>query len=134
MRSKRGLVIHALFQKKVSGGIVMDRISRISEEVKREISSIILNDIKDPRLPKFVSVVTANVSKDLRHAKVYISVFGNEEEKASAMEALKSASGFIRREIGQRLSLRYTPELNFVLDDSIEHGINISKLIDRGVK
>lgn len=112
----------------------MDRISRISEEVKREISSIILNDIKDPRLPKLVSVVAANVSKDLRHAKVYISVLGNEEEKASAMEALKSASGFIRREIGHRLSLRYTPELSFVLDDSIEHGISISKLIDRTVK
>ncbi len=107
----------------------VDRTSRITEEVKREVSNIILNELKDPRLPKMVSVVAANVTKDLRYAKIYVSVLGNAEEKKSAIEALKSAAGFIRREIGHRLQLRYTPEMHFELDNSIEHGAYISKLI-----
>jgi ribosome-binding factor A len=111
----------------------MDRISRISEEVKKEVSSIIQNEIKDPRLPQFVSVVSAKVTKDLRYAKVYISVLGTEEEKKNAISALKSAAGFIRREIGRRIQLRYTPELQFELDNSIERGIYIDKLIKESI-
>jgi ribosome-binding factor A len=107
----------------------MDRIDRISEEVRRELSDIIQNEIRDPRLPEFVSVTAVRVVKDLKHAKVHISVLGTPEQKQDAIRALVHAAGFIRREIGQRVRIRYTPELHFVLDDSIEHGIRISQLI-----
>ncbi|AUS96025.1 ribosome-binding factor A [Clostridium thermosuccinogenes] len=113
---------------------MVDRINRISEEVKREVSNIIRNEIKDPRLPSMVSVVSANVTKDLRYAKIYVSVLGTDEEKKNAMEALKSAAGFIRREVGRRVQLRYTPEMHFELDTSIEHGVYITKLINETVK
>jgi len=111
-----------------------DRTSRISEEIKKEISNIIQNELKDPRLPKLVSVVSANATKDLRYAKVYVSVLGSEEERRNALSALKSAAGFIRREIGHRINLRYTPEIIFELDNSIEHGVYISRLIEKTVK
>jgi ribosome-binding factor A len=107
----------------------MDRIDRISEEVKRELSDIIQNHIKDPRLPPFVSVTSVRVTKDLMHAKSFVSVLGTEEQKLGALKALQSAAGYIRHEIGQRVKLRFTPEFHFHLDDSIEHGMHISKLI-----
>jgi len=113
---------------------MVDRINRITEEVKREIGNIIQNEIKDPRLPEFVSVTSVNVTRDLKYAKVYVSVLGNDENKKNAIAALKSAAGFIRHEIGQRLKLRYTPEIHFELDNSIEHGIYISKLINDNIK
>ncbi|AEV69027.1 30S ribosome-binding factor RbfA [Acetivibrio clariflavus] len=112
----------------------MDRTARISEEMKREISSIIQNELKDPRLSSLISVTNVNVTKDLRYAKVYVSIMGNEEEKKNSLEGLKSAAGFIRREVGHRIQLRYTPEVQFELDNSIEHGAYISKLIDETVK
>ncbi len=107
----------------------MDRIDRISEEVRRELSDIIQNSIKDPRLPRFVSVTGVRVAKDLKHAKAFVSVLGTEEQKQDAIKALVHAAGFIRHEIGQRVRLRFTPEFHFQLDDSIEHGIRIGKLI-----
>lgn len=107
----------------------MDRTDRISEEIRRVMSDIIMNEIKDPRLPEFVSVTGVRVVKDLKHAKVFISVLGTPEEKAEAIRALVHAAGFIRREIGHRVRIRYTPELHFELDDSIEHGIHINRLI-----
>ena len=111
----------------------MDRIDRISEEIKKELSELIRTGIKDPRLPDFVSVTALKVTKDLRHATAFISVFADENGKKEAMAALKHAAGFIRREIGQRVNLRYTPEFTFKLDDSIEHGIHINKLIREAV-
>ncbi len=107
----------------------MDRIDRISEEVRREMSDIIQNEIKDPRLPDIVSVTSVRVTKDLKRAKVFISVLGTVEEKQEAIKALQHAAGFIRREIGHRVRIRTTPELHFELDDSIEQGIHISRLI-----
>ncbi len=112
----------------------MDRTNRISEEMKKEVSTIIQNDLKDPRLPRMVSVMSANVTKDLRYAKVYISVLGTPEEKKNAISALKSAAGFIRREVGHRMQLRYTPEFLFELDDSIERGAYITQLINSTIK
>lgn len=112
----------------------MDRTARISEEVKREVSTIIQNELKDPRLSGLISITNVNVTKDLRYAKVYVSIMGSDEEKKNALEGLKSAAGFIRREIGQRIQLRYTPEVQFELDNSIEHGAYISKLINDAVK
>lgn len=104
------------------------RTDRISEEVKRELSAVI-RELKDPRLPMMTTVVAVRVTKDLKFAKVYISVLGNEEEKKGAITALKSASGFIRREIGHRLNLRNTPEFTFVADDSIEYGAHINEIL-----
>lgn len=112
----------------------MDRTDRISEEMKKEISSIIQNELKDPRLPQMISVIAANVTRDLRHAKIYISVLGNDEEKKNAINALKSAAGFIRREVSHRMQLRYTPEMQFELDESIERGVYITKLINETMK
>ncbi|MDQ2086895.1 30S ribosome-binding factor RbfA [Herbivorax sp. ANBcel31] len=108
----------------------MDRSVRISEEIKREISSIIQNDLKDPRLSKLISVTHVKATKDLHYAKVFVSIMADDAEKKEALEGLKSAAGFIRREIGHRLKVRHTPEIIFELDNSIEYGVQISKLID----
>ncbi|SHE63422.1 30S ribosome-binding factor RbfA [Clostridium fallax] len=108
------------------------RGGRINEEVKKEISDIIRNDIKDPRLTAMISITQVSVTKDLRYAKVFVSIFGkNEEEKENSFLALKKSSGFIRREIGHRINLRYTPEIIFELDNSIEHGMHIDALIEK---
>ncbi len=112
----------------------MERTDRIAEEMKKEISSIIGSELKDPRLPKLISITSLTVTRDLRYARVFISVFGNEEDKKNAITALKSAAGFIRREVGHRIQLRYTPELQFELDNSIEQGVYLTKLINDTVK
>ncbi len=113
---------------------MVDRIIRISEEVKREVSYLIQHGLKDPRIGKMVSVTSVYVTKDLRYAKVYVSVLGSEEERKQVMEGLKNARGFIRREMGKRVNLRYTPEFLFEPDNSIEHGVYINKLINDVVK
>ncbi|MGB9678625.1 MAG: 30S ribosome-binding factor RbfA [Thermoanaerobacteraceae bacterium] len=105
------------------------RSGRLSEEVKREISKMILEEIKDPRIKGMVSITDINITKDLRYAKVYISIFGTDEEKIETMEGLKSASGFIRHEIGKRIKMRYTPEILFEIDHSIEYGAHISEVL-----
>ena len=108
------------------------RGGRINEEVKREISTIIRNEIKDPRLTAMVSVTDVKVTKDLRYAKVFVSIFGkDDEEKNNTFIALKNASGYIRREIGQRINLRYNTQIIFELDDSINYGMHIEELIQK---
>lgn len=104
------------------------RMDRISEEVKRELSTVI-RELKDPRLPTMVSVVTVRVTKDLKFAKAHISIMGDAQVKKDAIAALNGASGFIRREIGHRLDLRATPEFTFVEDDSIEYGSHINEVL-----
>ncbi|HHT63360.1 MAG: 30S ribosome-binding factor RbfA [Bacillota bacterium] len=108
--------------------MVQYRSGRVAEEFKKEISDIIKNEVKDPRVG-FVSVVFVEVSGDLRHAKVFVSVLGDEKSISDTIKALKSAAGFIRREVARRINLRYTPELTFVYDDSIAHGAKISKIL-----
>lgn len=105
-----------------------NRIDRISEEVKKELSNII-RELKDPRITSVVSVMNVSVTKDLKFAKAYISVFGDEKVQKGVLDALKSAAGFIRREIGHRVNLRATPEFTFVLDNSIEYGSHISNVL-----
>lgn len=107
-----------------------NRIDRINEEIRKEMSEII-RELKDPRVTRgLCSVVTVDVTKDLRWCKAYISVFGDEDTKKSAMEGLKSAAGFVRKELAHRLGLRYTPEIVFTQDTSIEHGAHINKLLN----
>lgn len=105
-----------------------DRINKINEEERRELSSVI-RDLKDVRIPMMTSVVAVRVTNDLSYAKVYISVMGDEDTQKKAVEGLKSASGFVRREIGRRLQLRHTPEFIFELDHSIEQGAHINQII-----
>ena len=108
------------------------RGGRINEEVKREISVIIRDEIKDPRMTAMVSITSVKVSKDLRYAKVFVCIFGKtEEEKNETFAALKSASGYVRREVGQRMNLRNTPQIIFELDDSISYSMRIEELIDK---
>ncbi|NPV42995.1 MAG: 30S ribosome-binding factor RbfA [Firmicutes bacterium] len=105
------------------------RTQRVAEEMKKEISNIIINEIKDPRISGLITITSVDISDDLRHARVFVSIYGEKEEKMKTIEGLKNATGFIRREVGNRIRLRYTPEIVFKLDESIEHGINIAKLL-----
>lgn len=107
------------------------RLGRINEEMKKELSNIINYDINDPRLTAMVSVTKVEVTNDLRYAKVFVSVFGNEESQKKSFEALKSSLGYMRREVGHRVKLRYTPELILELDNSIEHGMHINKILSK---
>ena len=104
------------------------RTDRVSEEIKRELSAII-RDLKDPRLPQMVSVVSVRVTKDLKFSKANISVMGDEKTKKDAFAALKSADGYIKKEVSKRLNLRQTPDFTFVEDDSIEYGAHIEELL-----
>jgi ribosome-binding factor A len=108
----------------------MARIDKINEEVRRELAGII-RELKDSRIPLMTSVVAVHVTNDLRYAKAYISVMGDEATQKKAMEGLRSAAGFVRREIGKRIDLRYTPEFIFELDHSIEHGAHIDELLNK---
>lgn len=105
------------------------RLSRINEEVRREVSEIIRNELKDPRISTLCSVVAAEVTPDLKYAKVYISVLGSEEEKKSTLTGLNSAAGYVRKELGERINLRNNPEVHFELDKSIEHGARILDIL-----
>ena len=113
---------------------MVDRNIRISEEFKKEISLIIQNELKDPRLTEMVSVTSVNVTRDLRYAKVFFSVLGEEEQKKKVLNVLKNAAGFLRREMGKRIELRYNPEILFEIDNSIERGIYMTHLIDKTIK
>lgn len=107
------------------------RVKRLSEEIKKIVSNIIRNELRDPRIAPMTSVVEVDVTRDLRYVNIYISVLGSEKEKEDTMEGLIKASGFIRREIGQKIKARYTPEVIFKLDESIEKGIYMYNVITK---
>ena len=104
--------------------------TRINVEVQKELSNLISREIKDPRINPMTSVVAVEVSPDLKTAKVYISVLGDEESKNATKQGLKSAASFMRGQLARKLNLRNTPELTFVIDNSIEYGVRMSKLIN----
>jgi ribosome-binding factor A len=103
--------------------------TRVNTEVQRELSDIIRN-MKDPRVAPWTSVVAAQVAPDLKTCKAYISVLGGKKEQEDTIAGLKNAEGFIRRELARTLNMRNTPEICFVLDQSIEYGVNMSRKID----
>ena len=108
--------------------------TRINGEVQRELSEIIRTEIKDPRVSgSMISVVSVEVTPDLKYCKAYISVLGGKGTAEEAIAGLKSAVGYIRRELAHRINLRNTPEISFILDQSIEYGVHMSKLIDQVV-
>ncbi|MBR4642278.1 MAG: 30S ribosome-binding factor RbfA [Selenomonadaceae bacterium] len=104
------------------------RIEKLQELIKQEMSKMLLKELKDPRIG-FVTVTDVEMTGDLREAKIYVSVMGGEEKVKSSLEGLNSALGFIRREIGQRVRLRFTPEISFALDTSLDYGDHIQKLL-----
>lgn len=104
--------------------------TRINGEVLKELSNIIRSEIKDPRINPMTSVVAVEVAPDLNTCKAYISVLGDEKSQKDTITGLKSAEGYIRRQLARTVNLRNTPEIRFILDQSIEYGINMSKLID----
>lgn len=104
--------------------------TRINNEVLKELSNIIRSEIKDPRINPMTSVVAVNVSPDLKTCKAYISVLGDEASQQDTIKGLKSAEGYVRSLLAKRINLRNTPEITFVLDQSIEYGVNMSRLID----
>ena len=104
--------------------------TRINGEVQRELANIIRGEIKDPRIHPMTSVVAVEVAPDLKTCKAWISVLGNEQAQQDTIAGLKSAEGYIRRQLARNLNLRNTPEIRFILDESIEYGVNMSKLID----
>ena len=104
-------------------------MARINDLLRKEISELIMRETNDPRLGGLVSVTEVVTSADLRHAKVFISVMGSEEEKRQAEEGLAAASGFLRRGLGERVVLRYIPQLTFQRDESIERGSRLLELI-----
>jgi ribosome-binding factor A len=109
------------------------RAFRLAESIKKEVSRIIREEIKDPRLG-FVTVTAVEVADDLRYAKIYVSILGKEEEIKNSMDVLTRASGYVRSEIGKIVRLRHVPEVAFKYDHSIEHGAHISKLLREVVK
>ena len=108
--------------------------TRINGEVQKELSTIIRNEIKDPRIHPMTSVMAVEVAPDLKTCKAYISVLGDEESQAKTLAGLKSAEGFIRSKLAKTVNLRNTPEIRFVLDQSIEYGVKMSKMIDEVTK
>lgn len=108
--------------------------TRINSEVQRELSEIINREIKDPRIHPMTTVVAVEVTPDLKYCKAYISVLGSEEAGKETIKGLKSAEGFVRRQLANRINLRNTPQISFVLDQSIEYGVNMTHLINEVTK
>lgn len=108
------------------------RVSRVAALIQQEISQMVLHEIKDDRVGAgMVSVTQVDVSGDLQHAKIYVSIYGTDEARAETMEGLKSATGFVRRELGKRVRLRRTPEVVFIEDRGLERGDRILTLLNQ---
>ena len=107
------------------------RMGRVNELIREELSVLLLHELKDPRIVAMTTVTHVETSPDLEHARVYVSVMGTDEERAGAMQGLKSAEGFLRRSLAGRVKMRRVPALNFALDTSMEEGAQMLELIDR---
>ncbi|HSA05604.1 MAG TPA: 30S ribosome-binding factor RbfA [Candidatus Gastranaerophilales bacterium] len=107
------------------------RGEKIKKALIKEISDIVQKGIKDPRIEGIISVTDVELSADYKHAKVYISIFGEQEHKQRVMEAIEESAPFVRKEVGRRIRLRNTPELRFYLDESLEKGQKLTELIDK---
>jgi len=105
------------------------RILRIGEEIKREVSDILNVELKDPGLEKMTSITDVEVTRDLGYARIYVSIYGNAEEQERILKILDKARGFIRSEVGKRVRLRHTPEIEFRLDRSMEYGAHIEQVL-----
>ena len=104
--------------------------TRVNGEVMRVLADVIRSEIKDPRINPMTSVVAVEVAPDLKTCKAWISVLGNEESQKDTLAGLKSAEGYIRNQLARKINLRNTPEIRFIIDQSIEYGVNMSRMID----
>ncbi len=107
------------------------RINRISEEIRKVVSELLFNGLKDPRINQLATVTSVEVTNDLSFANIYVSVLGDQDEKEETILGLRSAKGFIRKEIGNKISIRHVPEPIFHLDESAENAIYMSELINK---
>ena len=105
------------------------RSDRVAEAIKREVSLMIYQEVKDPRV-HFVTVTDVKITDDLRYAKIFVSVLGDEATRKESLEGLVNAKGFLRSELGRKIGLRYTPDIQFVLDQSLDHAIKIRTLLN----
>jgi ribosome-binding factor A len=109
--------------------MVKQRSQRIGEQMKKEVSEILRLELKDPGLINLTSVTDVEVSRDLRYAKIFVSIYGNQDEQEKVIKILNKASGFVRSEIGKRIRLRHVPEIEFRLDRSMEYGARIEGVL-----
>lgn len=107
------------------------RVERLNSLLRQEISDLVQRYVKDPRLGTFISITAVEISKDMRYAKVFVSRYGTDIEKADTLKALESASGYIRHELGERLKTRRIPELSFRLDNTMEKAAKIQKIMNQ---
>ena len=107
------------------------RIERVNTLIRKELSELIQYQLRDPRLSEFITVTDVETTADLKYSKVFVSSIGGEQEKEKILRVLNSASGFLRSELAGKLQMRYTPELSFHWDNSIEHGDRILRLLDQ---
>ncbi len=110
--------------------MVTRRTERLNDQLREEISDLVRRDVKDPRIGGLVTITEVDVSPDLSHAKVYVSVLGSDEERAGTLKALDAASHFLQRELRKRLTIKRTPALDFRADESLERGARILRLLD----
>ena len=106
------------------------RMIRINDEIARVAADLIRSELSDPRIGAVVSVIRAEATQDLKYCKIWVSIFGEDEQKKDTMEGLNRAAGFIRKRVAEIVNLRQTPEIKFIYDDSIEHGMRMRRLID----
>ncbi len=109
--------------------MVRQRAQRLAEQIKKEVSEIIQLELKDPGLVRMMSITSVEASRDLRHTKIFVSIYGSKEEQEKILKILEKASGFIRTEIGKRIRLRHVPEIEFRIDSSIEYGDHIERML-----
>jgi ribosome-binding factor A len=110
------------------------RLERINAQIQREIGELIQQHLRDPRLSEFVAVTEVSTAPDLKTSKIFVSSIGGEQDQEKTLTALNSASGFLRTALAKRIKMRYTPELHFVWDNSIEHGDRVLRLIDQVIQ
>lgn len=110
---------------------MVSRVEKVRKALIREVSALLRNGLKDPRISGIISVTDVDLSQDCRHAKVFVSIFGSDEEREKSMEALESSTGYIRSEIGKRIQMRFTPEIIFKLDDSLERGARVTQILEK---
>jgi len=105
------------------------RFRRVAEEIKKEVSDILRTELKDPRIVKMTSVTDVETTRDISYAKIFVSIYGDKEEQETILKVLNKAAGFIRSEIGKRIRIRHTPEIEFLLDRSMEYGAHIESVL-----
>lgn len=111
----------------------VSRHEKVGDQYQKEMAQLIQQELKDPNIPMLTTVTAVEMSTDLSHATFYISVFGEDEKKNAALKALEKAKGFLRRELAKRVRLRIVPELHFKLDQSLEYGLSMNKLIQEAL-